>query len=396
MKLIEKVISKMRFLIMLIIFLISCKEKKKEPYEVPAIIYRAPWTQNAHGLIETNDKNGYIISGYTTERGIDYYDCLLMKVDKNGNVLKRLVFNFSYKSCGQIIKGIDNGYVVRIEDYILKLDENFIWNWYVKIPGGGSRFDNHSIISFGGYYFVSSFASLESVRVYKINVNGQIVDSFVYKINGGRIFFNAMIEKDEINNQILLAALYSKDSINRHLLIKLNTELETLWTKQLTFREYFQDGNVSYVKAIIKINGGYLIGTAWVSKISPFVRGFIYKIDDNGNVLKIANLSEIFNAYDDSPLSSYILKLSNNLNIVHVGGFFIGDLFWLFDDDFNTIKVGSFPITIGEEGTFIEDSDGHILYVQDQMRTDFYPDIILIKMDKNLNYLFKSYIWPED
>ncbi|MFZ8846490.1 MAG: hypothetical protein ACO2O6_04750, partial [Candidatus Hydrothermia bacterium] len=72
---------------MLIIFLISCKEKKKEPYEVPAIIYRAPWTQHAYGLVETNDKNGYIISGYTTERGIDYHDCLLMKVDKNGNVL---------------------------------------------------------------------------------------------------------------------------------------------------------------------------------------------------------------------------------------------------------------------------------------------------------------------
>ena len=205
-----------------------------------------------------------------------------------------------------------------------------------------------------------------------------------------------MIEKDEVNNQILLAALYSKDSINRHLLIKLNTELETLWTKQLTFREYFQDGNVSYVNAITKINGGYLIGTAWVSKISPFVRGFIYKIDDNGNVLKIANLSEIFNAYNDSPLSSYILKLSNNLNIVHVGGILMGEFFWLFDDDFNTIKVVSFPIRMSEEGIFIEDSDGNILYVQDQMRTDFYPDIILIKMDKNLNYLFKSYIWPED
>lgn len=382
---------------MLIIFLICCGKKEKGPYEVPAIIYKAPSRQAAYGLVETNDKNGYIISGYTTERSDNYNtysDCLLMKVDKDGNVLKRHMFYFYQRRCGQIIKAIDNGYIVRAEDYILKLDEDFFLNWYAHV-GGLSPFFNHGLISLGGYYFVSSYGGMEAVRVYKIDVNGQVIDSFVYKANVGKFLRNVMIEKDEINNQILLVALYSKDSISRHFLMKLNMELETLWTKEITFLDYFQNGRVGYVNGITKINNGYIIGTAWLSNVSPFVRGFIYKIDDNGNVLRVANLMEIFNDYDDEPMSSYILKLSNNLNIVYANGYFFS-IFWLFDDDFNTIKIASFPILMGLEGTLIEDSGGNIVYASDQMRTDFFHDLILIKMDKNLNYLYKSYIWPED
>ncbi len=390
-----------------LLILISCKEEKG-PIDVPGIVYQMEGMQEPLGLTETYNKDGYILTGWYSDNN-NIGVAIFMRIDKDGNLKKYKVLPNLY-AVSKIYRDLQNpnDYVVVMTGAgIAKVDSNFNIKWKVNRVLISAEYITDVLDTIGGnYVIVGGDEAGKKLLVWKITPNGEVIDSFIYQFDEFP-YGDAVIEVS--NNTILVGAGdYERIDTNNYifqiLLIKLNENLDTLWTKRITLNEMFQGAGLRKPVGLMRTNdGGYILFSAYWTKdnigYKPLT-SVAMKLDGNGNVIKVRIFDESeFRLENEERIlqgghAFFKLKDGTNMAVLATTHFF-PNLIWRFDDNLNTYCIKEYPLIPGY-GVLYEDSNGSIVYVTSQSITDYLNDIIFTKLDKDCNILIWSKVYPNE
>lgn len=387
------------------LILLGCLYMKKQsnegPVEVPGILYEIPETQDVLGLTETNDS--YIITGWYSDDNVQHI-ALILKIDKNGNLMKYKIFSNLYEA-SRIYQDLQNPqeYFLLTQYGLAKIDKDFNLKWLVQKPKINSEWITDVLDTLNGNFILAGGTETK-LLVWKITPNGQVIDSFVYNFSMPSIYRDEVLEVS--NNSILVAISdYEKVDTNNYkyqiLLVKLNENLDTLWTKRITLNNIFSGKGVSRPEGLMKTNdGGYILFAIYYYD-NDDATGVAIKLDSNGNILRVRNFSEDDFKYRGQAFTTILqggytfTKLSDgsNMAILSPIAFYVPNIIWKFDDNLNTLCINYYPLAPGY-GALYQLSDGNIGYATSTMIVDGWGDPIFTKIDKSCNILIWTDVYP--
>ncbi len=394
-------------LMILSLFLISCKEDKG-PIEVPGIIYHIEEMQSPLGMVETYKRDGYILSGwYSNSKENLIGVAIFMRIDKEGNLKRYKVLPNLYAT-SKIYQDLQNpnDYVFVITGGgIAKMDSNFNIKWVFNRQLLTMEYIADVLDTLGGnFILVGGSEGEKKLIVWEINSNGEVIDSFVYQFESFT-FMNPILEVS--NNTILVAVenyrkIDTSNYIFEIILIKLNENLDTLWTKRITLNEMFNGAGLRSPKGLMRTNdGGYILfANYWTrdNKGNPYkLTGVVIKLDGNGNVIKVRRFNEpefgLNTDFETLQDGHAFVKLSDGNNMAII--FDVPKRIWKFDDNLNTIFIKDYPLETGN-GILYRDSDNNIAYLTETLILDYLSDFLFTKIDNDGNILIWSKVYPDE
>ncbi len=270
-----------RAILILVPILITGCITQPEPEKVPAVIYHMEGSQEAYGITETHDGNHYIITGWT-DKGGEYYPprCMLLKVDKEGNLVERKVFLSLEWSCDAIIKVPDSNYLLRSNHYVVLMDDdlNIISRTYIP-----NSTPNFVVDVLDGRIYTTVRLMTNKAYVFLLSQNVEILDSFSYQLSRAR---SSVIETDA-NGNIYIAVQENDTLKDRHgyVFVKLNSDLDSVLVNFIDVGEIF-GYSAGYVTGMERFGDGTLLISALI--VRGFLDGFsaLFKVDSMGNILK--------------------------------------------------------------------------------------------------------------
>ena len=272
-------------------------------------------------VIQTKDQE-YVTVGWTSSFGSGSTDVWLIKTDINGNHIWNKTLGGEKRDRGLSIQQTpDEGYIICgfTESYgngfydlwIIKTDENGeeIWN---KTYGGGDydyglsikiTQDNNYIVT--GY--TSSFGSLNcNVWLIKIDLDGNIL----WDSRFGGLLCESGFEVLEIDDGYIISG-YTESFGNGGYdawVIKTNKTGNLIWEK--TYGGEFED----VVRSIKETSDGGYILAGWTESIGSGNKDlWIYKIDENGNVIWEKTYGGILDE------GAYSIQKTNDNNFIIAG-----------------------------------------------------------------------------
>jgi len=329
-----------------------------EAEKVPAVIYHIEGSQEAYGITETHDRNYYIITGWT-DKGGEYYPprCMLLKVDKEGNLVEKKVFLSLEWSCGTIAKlGDSVNYIARSSDNIVKINSNLDVVFKKPFPNMTYSFitDILEVQGMETYYVAALY---RRTTVYRIDDNGVVLDSLTLPAVGNR---SSVIETDASGN--IYIAVQENDTLeDRHgyVFVKLNSDLDSVLTNFIDVGEIF-GYSAGYVKGIERFGDGMMAiaGTVVRGFLDAF--GVIFRVDTNGNLIS-------YHSVDYSMTTFMDMTKVDGGDIVVMGSALRDGIFFTFvmrlRPDLSVVWykefLGDFDCYIGF-GSVIQDSDGNL------------------------------------
>jgi len=349
----------MRKAIIVSVFLIFTQcITQPEPEKVPAVIYHMEGSQEAYGITETHDGNHYLITGWT-DNGGEYYPprCMLLKVDKEGNLVEKKVFESLEWYCDFIVKSVNREeYFLGNGSNLVKLDENLNILEIKRYESYVPHFITDQIESkeYGAVYTLSH---LYSARTYKIDETLEPTDSFYLNVSESR---SSVIETDASGN--IYIAVQENDTLeDRHgyVFVKLNSDLDSVLTNFIDVGEIF-GYSAGYVKGMERFGDGTIAiaGTVVRGFLDAF--GVIFKVDTNGNLIS-------YHSVDYSMTTFMDMTKVNGGDIVVMGSALRDGIFFTFvmrlRPDLSIVWykefLGDFDCYIGF-GSVIQDSDGNL------------------------------------
>jgi len=268
-----------------------------EPEKVPAVIYHMEGSQEAYGITETHDGNHYIISGWT-DNGGEYYPprCMLLKVDKEGNLVEKKVFLSLEWYCDFIVKSVNRKeYFLGNGSNLVKLDENLNILEIKRYESYVPHFITDQIEGkeYGAVYTLSH---LYNARTYKIEETLEPIDSFYLNVSESR---SSVIETDA-NGNIYIAVQENDTLEDRHgyVFVKLNSDLDSVLTNFIDVGEIF-GYSAGYVTGMERFGDGTLLISALI--VRGFLDGFsaLFKVDSMGNIVKDTTIDYSMTAIED-------------------------------------------------------------------------------------------------
>ncbi len=346
-----------RIAIMIFLVLTGCITQP-EPEKVPVVIYHMEGSQEAYGITETHDGNYYIISGWT-DKGGEYYPprCMLLKVDKEGNLVEKKVFLSLEWSCGTIAKlGDSANYIARSSDNIVKINSNLDVVFKKPFPNMTYSFitDILEVQGMETYYVAALY---RRTSVYRMDDNGVILDSLTLSAEENR---SSVIETDE-NGNIYIAVQENDTLEDRHgyVFVKLNSDLDSVLVNFIDVGEIF-GYSAGYVKGMERFGDGTMAiaGTVVRGFLDAF--GVVFKVDTNGNLISYHSVDYSMTTFMD------MTKVEGG-DIVVVGSALRDGMFFTFvmrlRPDLSVVWykefLGDFDCYIGF-GSVIQDSDGNL------------------------------------
>jgi len=251
--------------------------------------------------VQQTSDNGYIIAGSTSHVDIDYADCLIVKLDAQGNKIwsKTLGLSGYVDWFASVQQTSDGGYIAggKISSaagrncLIVKLDSNGNKEWVKTLGLSGYDESCFSVqqTSDRGYIVganVKSIGSnLYSFLITKLDSNGNKEWAKItggYEYDDDELNYIPRVKQTAENEFVLVGCTKDTDSLGGGpdtVLIKLNGVGNILWAKQY-------DINANFVFDIQKTSdGGYVIAgktKSWLSSTDEDC--LIVKLDSFGNV----------------------------------------------------------------------------------------------------------------
>ncbi len=270
-----------------------------EPEKVPVVIYHMEGSQEAYGITETHDGNHYIITGWT-DKGGEYYPprCMLLKVDKEGNLVERKVFLSLEWSCDAIIKAPDSNYLLRSNHYVVLMDDdlNIISRTY--IPNSTPNFVVDVFEEVNDRVFMVTSTDLGLPRGYHIYAfeQGDIIDSSSFYFDSADNVVSAVVEGTP--NDLYIAGKYASGDTSGYKLVKLNNDLDSVLVNFIDVGEIF-GYSAGYVTGMERFGDGTLLISALI--VRGFLDGFsaLFKVDSMGNILKDTTIDYSMTAIED-------------------------------------------------------------------------------------------------
>jgi len=285
----------MRKAIIVSVFLIFTQcVTQPEPEKVPAVIYHMEGSQEAYGITETHDGNHYIISGWT-DNGGEYYPprCMLLKVDREGNLVERKVFLSLEWSCDAIIKAPDSNYLLRSNHYVVLIDDDLNLISRTYIPNSTPNF---VVDIFDGRIYTTVRLTTNKAYVFLLNQNVEILDSFSYQLSRAR---SSVIETDG-NGNIYIAVQENDTLEDRHgyVFVKLNSDLDSVLVNFIDVGEIF-GYSAGYVTGMERFGDGTLLISALI--VRGFLDGFsaLFKVDSMGDIVRDTAIDYSMTAIED-------------------------------------------------------------------------------------------------
>ncbi len=368
------------------IFLTRCITQP-EPEKVPAVIYHMEGSQEAYGITETHDGNHYIITGWT-DKGGEYYPprCMLLKVDREGNLVERKVFLSLEWYCDFIVKSVNGReYFLGNGSNLVKLDESLNILEIKRYESYVPHFITDQIESkeYGAVYTLSH---LYSARTYKIDETLEPIDSFYLNVSWSR---SSVIETDASGN--IYIAVQENDTLkDRHgyVFVKLNSDLDSVMTNFIDVGGIF-GYSAGYVKGMERFGDGTMAiaGTVVRGFLDAF--GVIFRVDTNGNLISYHSVDYSMTTFMD------MTKVEGG-DIVVVGSALRDGMFFTFvmrlRPDLSVVWykefLGDFDCYIGF-GSVIQDSDGNLAIAGYCAGLD---DMAFMKLDSNTG---EPIVWSE-
>ena len=258
------------------------------------------WTRTYGGAasdrgnyVQQTADSGYIITGTTTSFGNGSSDIYLLKTDKNGNLQWSKTYGDFLQDFGNCVKQTnDNGYI--ITGGYQPAGNNFPFLWLIKTDsngdslwsrtyGGNSRDAGTSVVQsdddgfvIAGYTY-SFGAGGKDAWVIKTNANGDSLWSKTFG-NSGEDEFNS-IQKTMDEGFIITGRIVPQgSSIADVLLVKINSDGDTLWTK--TFGGTNLDIGLSVYPTMDR---GFIVCGKTYSTGHGSTDLYIIKTDENGS-----------------------------------------------------------------------------------------------------------------
>ncbi|GEM_PF-2452822 len=368
-----------------LLFLTSCTfNRVKHERKIPLVVYHYEDSQEAYGITESYERGKFIISGWTSEGNRFPPNCLTMKVDREGKLVERKIYDELPWHCGFIVKSPeDREYFIDDSKYLAKLDENlnYLWKETFESFTYSNIVDQFARIDSGRYVY--ALAKGTYVRAVMLDNEGNILRTTDMRYREGVLTFSSVVEALE-DGSIVIAAEY-RDTITDTsgiYIAKLNSRLDTVWTRVIDLRSMYGYPIAGVVSITRLDDGGFVVG-ANIQRM--FMNGFgaILKLDSLGNVISEFNFNGDGNA----------ISIINSTTRLSVGGFVVSTfmlktgtfylIFIRFDDnlniawrrDFTDSEMGS-SISYGQ---VIETSDGDLAF------TGYYPitdDIAFMMLDR--------------
>ncbi len=368
-----------------LLLLSSCLPHRSESdRKIPLVVYHYESTQVAHGLTESYENGIFIISGWTSVGNGVPPNCLMMKVDREGNLLERRIYDNLQWHCGFIVKSPeDGGYFVDDGAYLAKLDDNLDYQWkkifrsftYTHIVDQFARVDS------GRYVY--ALAKGTYVEVVFLDAQGNVLKTVDFNYKDGVLCFSSVVEALD-DGSVMVAAQYQDTTTDTSgiFLAKLNPQMDTIWTKVVDVRSIY-GYPVANVTSLLHLDDGGLV--AGVNIERGFMNGFaaLIRLDRDGNVMGYYDFGDNGDAISliGSMTRLSVGGLVVKVKILKFGTFYA--TFVRFDDNLNVVWRRDFSDSeVGSSisyGHLIETHDGDIAF------TGYYPttdDIAFMMLDR--------------
>ncbi len=268
----------------ILLFILSCYTIQPSSEKIPAVIYHFEGSQEAYGIEEAHDGKHYIISGWTDEGG-KYYPprCMLLKINKEGKLIERKIYENLEWSCDAIVKTKNNNYLIRSNLYLVLMDNRLNILTKLYLPNSTPNFVVDIFERFEKGIAIVTTTDLGLPRGYHIySFDGTIKDSISIQFQNAEDVVSAVIEK--LDSSIYIVGRYISQDTSGYRILKLNVELDTITTNFIDVKSLF-GYSAGYVKGIESVEDGTLIVAAII--VRGFLDGFsaIFKVDTNGNLI---------------------------------------------------------------------------------------------------------------
>ncbi len=373
----------MRVPIVIAALLVSqCTMMRPGVERVPAVIYHMEGSQEAYGIEETHDGRYYIISGWTSEGGYHPPRCMLLKVDREGNLVEKRVHESLEWSCDAIIKSGESKYLMRSNHYIVFIDDDLNILSRAYIPNSTPNFVV-DILEEGDFYTTVRFTTRKAY-VFQMGDNLEILDSFSYQLS----YTGSSVIEGSGDGGVYIAVQESDTSEGRqgYRVIRLNGELDSVSSNFIDVGGLF-GYSAGYVKAMERFGDGTIAIAGTV--VRGFLDGFgvIFRVDTNGRLISYRTVDYAMTTFMD------MVKLRSG-DIVVAGSALREGVFFTFvmrlRPDLSRVwykeYLGDFDCYIGF-GSIIQDSDGNLVLAGYCAGLD---DIAFMKLDP---YTGEPLVW---
>ena len=256
------------------------------------------WTQTFGGSdddygcsVQQTTDGGYIITGYTSSYGVDYYDVCLIKTDANGNETWNQTFGGSDYDYGYSVQQTtDGGYIIvghtgiyiNYDVYLIKTDANGNESWSQTFGGNVNEYGYSVQQTTDSGYIITGFTESFGVGgdVYLIKTDADGNETWSQTFGGSDYDGGWCVQQTTEGGYIITGVTYSFGAGEFDVyLIKTDTVGNEIWSQ--TFGGSYYDHGFSVQQTN---DGGYIIA----GSIQYFVAGYsrdvyLIKTDANGN-----------------------------------------------------------------------------------------------------------------
>jgi Secretion system C-terminal sorting domain len=263
----------------------------------------------ASNITITDDSEDIWIAGTYINRldGISSYLGHLLKLNSNGDILLSKTYGDSVHNQGfnsvrfsfdnnLIVQGIAANHPTYPDNWTLKLDTlgSVLWSTFYGV-GSRNREGSSLVLSadsgqivIGGYEDVVS--NEPAPRLWLLDSSGVFVESRNYELGAFNHSGAEGLVADAFGNyywcgSVVLEHSPSNHDLGKHVIVKLNTDLDTLWVKQIG-PDYLMYQFETHT-IIPSSDGNFLCvgGTGRYQEFNSFSQGFVFKFSPNGDII---------------------------------------------------------------------------------------------------------------
>ncbi|PHN08281.1 T9SS type A sorting domain-containing protein [Flavilitoribacter nigricans] len=254
--------------------------------------YPANINQSALDIVPAHE-GGFVLVGETENKATGASDILVLKVDEDGEEEWRNVFgNSEAEDFGKCIVAVSDGYIVganvsentgiykNVALYKLDLNGDFVWSKFYGTNGTSEEINDLLLTKDEKIVFVGSAGDFNRALMAKCDLNG---DTLWYRELNPEPYDDLLNEVVELPDGSLVAAgfTFPNPAYSKVLLIKLDTEGNTVWERQIGDEERINIGeDLALAPDGSFVIAGYSSGSA---DVFPVINDVVLtKVDASG------------------------------------------------------------------------------------------------------------------
>lgn len=243
----------------------------------------------------------FLVGGRTNSYGPGARAAFISNIDTLGNVL----WSKAYGGAGsdyaeKILPGGNHHYIVCRGSsfastsngvFLMKIDNagDTVWTKSIEMPGSCNAYSAHNSTVDGSMYICGSVYNIANtssdVMVMKVDTNGNVLWSKQYGGTADEWAVSICPTLGATGSLVAGMMQPANNSDRRFLLMKLNTNGDTVWTKTIADGGFMDLGEAEEMTISANVYGYLVAGTTTTNVTSGFQAGLAMLIDNNGDTV---------------------------------------------------------------------------------------------------------------